>query len=235
MSNVNKRNVRNLNPVVGKSKGVMSESKEMRTMSITRALVTLKKLKEDISSFGKSGELLSFTYCERNGVKVAVYPSDVSVEEAPKIIDANYTSIQDKIKEYLRIKSAIAVANATTKVNFRDKKYTIYELISYKELIDSECEIYKRIEHSYRQALGHKSKGESTFESERIKRQDEMLKANKSLSEIEKFMKGDVVKYDVYSPLTLSEVMEKIQELSNITADIDMTLSEVNASTSIKY
>lgn len=208
--------------------------KNGRSMSITRALATMKKLKNDISGF-RNDAVLSSVYREKNKVKMMISPVDLSPEEAKTLIDKNYRSIIDKFNEYLTIKNAIALANVNTKVNFRGSSYTIFGLIAYRDMVGDEINIYKSLESSYKKSHMAKLQAETKATEERTRRKDELLKANKSISEIDKFMNDGTEEFHIYSPLPINEIIEKISSLEDVKSEIDMLLSEVNASTMIKY
>ena len=102
----------------------------MSTMSITRALVTLKTLNSQIESAIQSGKFVSRTIGKNQFRKV--FGSTDSVEAMSAKIQSSFDTVDGLIARRTRIKSAIVLSNATTKVTVLGQEMTVAECIDLK-------------------------------------------------------------------------------------------------------
>lgn len=206
-----------------------------RTMSITRALATLKRLHSDIVKFSENDGVLSYVYSVKHKVEMMIHPSGYSLDEASSLIKSNTSSILDKIKEYHKIKVAIAEANIKTYTTFKGEKYSLYSLMVYKDLVDSEINVYQEILKSYKRSNEFMQSSLDKQNTYLEERRADMVKANKSSGEIDKFINSERVEFKMESVMKVETVLSKIDELKVVKSEIDVLLSEINATTMISY
>lgn len=106
----------------------------MSTMSITRALVTLKTLNSQIESAIASGKFVSRTIGKNQFRKV--FGSTDSVEAMSAKIQSSFDTVDGLIARRTRIKSAIVLSNATTKVTVLGQEMTVAECIDLKSTVE---------------------------------------------------------------------------------------------------
>lgn len=212
-----------------------SVEKSKRTMSITRALATLKRLKKEISSFNENDKILSYVYNNKHNIDMVVFPTGYSIEDASKLVKSNTDSIIGKLEEYNNIKVAIANANVKNKVEFRGEKYSLYELMVKKDMIEDTRNVYYEMLKSCRKSNEAKQTYYGEQERNLEERRDSMIKANKSQKEIERFLESEKSEFHVVSTWTVDELLKKIEDLDTSKSEIDVVLSEANATTMIEY
>ena len=109
----------------------------MDTMTITRALAELKLLDSRIDQKIASGE---FVYMLSKKNRSNVNPESLKITSV-----ASYQSITDLIKRRNRIKSAIILSNANTKVTLNNEEMTVAEVIEQKQLINFYRNLYSKL------------------------------------------------------------------------------------------
>lgn len=106
----------------------------METMSITRALVTLKRLNDRISHAISKGKFISRTSGKNNFKKVT--GSNDSVEAMTAKIQGSFDSVDTLITQRGAIKSAIVLSNANTDVVIAGRTMKVCEAIELKSTVD---------------------------------------------------------------------------------------------------
>lgn len=106
-------------------------------MTITRALAELKLLDSRIDQKIASGEFV-YMLSKKNR-------SNVNPESLKTTSVASYQSITDLIKRRNRIKSAIILSNANTKVILNNEEMTVAEVIEQKQLINFYRNLYGKL------------------------------------------------------------------------------------------
>lgn len=205
-----------------------SETK-VNSMSITRALATIKTLTKTISKRESEECFASLVKGED-----AIYPVKGSSDEIVTSLASKHQSFMDKYDELVRLKFLVAKANVTTKVNYNGKEYTLYELITKKDTMEFLVGHYKDMLSAIDKVNHHRSSIISSETREVLDRRNELIKANRSVKEIDRiYPEVKDSDYKVVAPLTREEVTAKIEELENELAEFDMLLSEFNAKTTI--
>lgn len=106
----------------------------MATMSITRALVALKTTNQKINSAIAAGKFVAKTV-GKNQFRKVVGAND-SVEAMTAKIQASYDAVDSLIEYRTKLKSAIVLSNAVTKVNVLGKDITVAECIDLKSTVE---------------------------------------------------------------------------------------------------
>lgn len=204
----------------------------MATLSLHRALAELKLADNKISK--KIATIMVVGYKKEEGL----------VNEKTKLEDFNkealsqHDSITALIARKNALKALIVKANAETIVEIAGQKMTIAEAITRKDSIF--------IEEQYLQALkNNKRKIQTTIETHNTKIDANALKLvetalgkdnadeNAAKAIQEGYLKSN--KIELVDPLELDKIIEELEEdISNFKAEVDASLSEINATTTIE-
>ena len=214
--------------VLAKRDGVMQE-----TLSITRALVELKTLKNRVAK--KTTDLRPLAILV--GDKL---PKDLkSKEDFIKSAKADYQSIRDLTTRRAKIKSAIVQSNAVTRVKVGGEELTVAEAIERKTAIESEKFLLMTLSRAYSdevKAIEHHNDG---LKTQLLK----LLEATYSKSEAT-ISKDDHDKVAVpfyanneaklLDPLELRILIQNLEEeIVQFESEVDVILAESNARTDI--
>jgi len=187
----------------------------MEQITLTQALAEVKLLDKRIKdSINKA------KFCESiEGNKTLLGSSK---ENAVVSIESNYRSICDLIKRRSLIKARLNLANATTKVIFKNKELTIAELIDEKKTVE-----YKQFLLSkFRTNLYETQNQTQAYNQEKLQIQ---ASSGKELD------LSKLVTATVLDPLKLETklILDLEQEVYEFSRDVDVVLSTINATTKI--
>jgi hypothetical protein len=197
-------------------------------ISVTRALVELKTLDKRVQKTLQSSTFVSFKVNKQN-----VRQTD-TVEEAPQ----RFQSVMDMVERRNRLKSAIIMSNANTKVKVGNVMYTVAEAIERKSSIQnlrlvletlrrqyanvtlqveqSDARMVKNCERFLEQYFGKDAK---TDIEKRTQVQNEYMENNKTV---------------LVDPLGVRAHIEKLDaQITTFENDVDFALSESNALTTV--
>lgn len=209
-----------------------------KKISITRALVELKRLNDRISTAISAGTFVSTVVGKNSYQKVS--GSNQSVVEMTRTIQSSFDSVDTLITDRARIKSAIVMSNALTKVTIMKQEMTVAEAIELKSTV-----VFRR---QYLQVL----RNQLVVANRAIATTNATLEAaiEVSLNNIygsEKSKITDDTYKSVANPqkeqkeaslLDPQKIEAKIaaltEEISLLESEVDFTLSESNASTLIE-
>lgn len=204
-------------------------------ISITRALKELSVLDKRILSAVGSFNVLDVT---QGKFKNKALKSNTSIDEFSEKTKSNYQSLTDLVNRRNSLKSAIVLANATTKVKVGGDEYTVAEAIEKKtsiklkkailndlkkqkanidsELINARVNLNNNLDRFMEQNLG---KDRKTNKEDFDNIAQPYIEANE--------MKA-------VDPIGVNKVIESLeQEIEAFEADVDVVLSESNAKTTI--
>lgn len=204
----------------------------MEEITLTRALVELKSLNNKIDRL--SDQLMVVEV--KKGDKI--YLTNEDLKAFNKKAQASFQQLSDLIERYNNIKEKILNTNSTTKVEIAGKEYTIASAINRKNSIHMYQTFIERLKTNYNYA--RRSVEETNTETKR--RLDKMLekelesssKTNKeTIDSISKpFLAANTV--ELADPLGVENVIKIMEDdVENFLAEVDLTLSEVNAKTYI--
>lgn len=209
-----------------------------KKISITRALVELKRLNDRISTAISAGTFVSTVVGKNSYQKVS--GSNQSVVEMTGTIQSSFDSVDTLITNRARIKSAIVMSNALTKVTIMKQEMTVAEAIELKSTV-----VFRR---QYLQVL----RNQLVVANRAIATTNATLEAaiEVSLNNIygsEKSKITDDTYKSVANPqkeqkeaslLDPQKIEAKIaaltEEISLLESEVDFTLSESNANTLIE-
>jgi len=105
----------------------------MSQISISRALVTLKRTNDQINTAIASGKYVSRTIGKNQYKKVG--GSNDSVEQMTAKIQSSFDTVDGLIAKRQKIKSAIVLSNANTFVSIMGQTMTVAEIIELKSTV----------------------------------------------------------------------------------------------------
>lgn len=208
----------------------------MEKMNITKALAEIKLLDKRIEKEISNASFV--TYAKNSATKVK--NGTLTKEEFSKKAKASYQSITDMIARRNKIKSAIAVSNATNIVKVADKEYSVTEAITRKNTIESEKELIQQMKWQY-----NNSNGSRISENEVVNKNLQNLLVAMVGKDNAKNMSDEASKistqylseheFDIVDPVGVLELVESLEkEIDEFLADVDYALSYNNAITEIE-
>ena len=207
-------------------------------MSITRALVELKRLNDRIEQAILQGKFVSRTVGHNKFQKVIGIPN-VSVEQAKNKIQASFDKVDALIINREKIKSAIVLSNASTYVSVLGRSMTVAEAIELKSTV------------TFRQQYLNTLRNQLMLETREVDKANLELDTviTASLNTIYGNEKGKVdaemhkaitlpqkeqKEANLLDPMNIQSRIEKLtDEISQLSSEVDFVLSESNAMTQI--
>ena len=202
-------------------------------MTIHRALSELKlidaKIEKHISQLVPTG-------IYQKGKLIKGYQTE---EDFAKSAQSNYQSVIDLIKRKTAIKSAIVAANGVTKVTVAGKDMTVADAINFKAVVAHKKKLINRLESMHTSTLAELNKNNTIVENNVQKLLEmtfgkENVKADaKDMDAVRKpYMEQN--EFHLFDPLKVVHIGEAIEkEVTEFEAEVDATLSEINAVTYI--
>jgi hypothetical protein len=192
-------------------------------ITITRALAELKTLQQRIDKIRNASVFITYK---------------VRDEEKAKITKDNLQRIRDLMNYRKKLKSAIVQSNATTNVEIMSEKYTVAEAIERKRSIELEKQLLREMKSQFA-SVTQKVETQNQRVQQKLDRLLEVefgkdVKSNvenvKTISD--SYLKSN--KVEVVDPLGLENVIDKLEEdILNFETEVDLVLSESNATTKI--
>lgn len=195
-------------------------------MTITRGLTTLKLLDKRINKAITGGQFANYT---------------VGGKEQFQDIDPNasFQSVDDLINYRSKLKAAIMESNAKTIVKIGNKKMTVVEAIETKDSIKYRKDLLRKIMSDMRNVRGTVE----NINEDVAERLDRMLQANfskdgkvteKDIEAVSKpFLKQNEAK-EVENKKFYEKVENLEEEIDTFEAEVDLVLSESNATATIE-
>lgn len=197
----------------------------MTTMSITRALAELKNLNARIQKLTSTSIFMS---CVVSGNIPLVSETDIR---------SNWSSVNDLISRYEKIKFAILKSNSETKVKIGTKEYTVAEAIAMKDCIQYRKNLLDKLKQDRTTTLNAITYHQNSLQI----KVDVLLQNNfkeKSITEDDirsirdTYLKNNEIKS--IDPLRLDALLQKLEsEYDDFMTNINFCLSESNAITNI--
>jgi hypothetical protein len=209
---------------------------EKQRLTITRALKELKLLDARITK--KIGSFHPMGLKQKRAGEM-VLDTFKTVNEFNSEVSKEYQSINDIIERRRKLKQAIAISNATTKVTIAGQEMTVIEALESKTTAGHKKLLMDRMsarlnEMNRRIAL-HQDKLDANVD----KMIDTNLSKDRKADEeeykkiVEPFMADN--KLTKVDPIDVEKEIKKIEEYLEIfTADVDICLSESNSKTEIE-
>ena len=209
-----------------------------KKISITRALVELKRFDQRITQALNSSKFVERTVGRANKRKVPF--SNVSIADTEAAIRGSYDKVDQLIKNRAAMKSKIVLSNATTKVTVLGAQMTVAEAIELKTSVSSRQQYVNILRAQLQQ---HRQ----VIEVDNAKLQAKIDTSLNSIYGTEKAKidaamvaqvadpQRDLLESELLDPVGIEKRIEKLQEeISEITSEIDFVLSEANARTEIE-
>lgn len=202
------------------------------TMSVHEALARLKLLDKKIYQVRTN----------RTQVMAVIRNSDktidgVTLADFESTAKGTLQSFEAMLENYARLKSAIVLSNATTKVKICGKEYTVAEAIERKSLMKDKEAWASILSTQYENIVRMQKEKEESFQIgfERFLSSQGDAK-NRKAEEIEVLRKfySDNNGTHIFDPCNLSNVINKmVEEYEAFKTEVDFRLSESNAMTKI--
>lgn len=211
---------------------------ETQTISVTRALAELKRLKDRIARATVDGTFVAVTI--GTGTNQKVFSSNETVAETSARIQSSSDSVQGLINRYNELKSKVVISNATTLTKVANIQMTVAEAIERKTSI----QMYKALLQTMRSQLAAatvtkdtaNAKMDAVIESyvTTVYGAAERSKLDASLYEAVAKPQREAKQAELLDPTKIREQIAKLEEyISYMTNELDFSLSEINAQTVI--
>ena len=196
----------------------------MEKITITRGLTTLKTLDKKITKATRAGNFVTF---EVNGKATT---------------DINAVSDLQKVNDLIdyrdRLKSAIAASNAVTKVKVGQEVMTVVAAIEKKSSIAHKVKLLSTLQTE----LAETRSNIEYHNADAERRLDKLIEASvgsdsQKKDEIEAISKPFMKRNEatLVDPLKIEKVIEKLdEEIEDFLVNVDVSLSESNATTYIE-
>lgn len=200
-------------------------------ISVTRALAQIKTLDARIAT--ASGK--SFITFAVNGKAQGGSP----VADVERQLKANLQSVQDMIQERSKLKSAVVASNAVTKVTIAGVDMTVAQAIERKASIQQEQFLLTNL-IAQRRRVTADVEGTNRDVKQRLDKlietavgKDRKVDQAEVEAITEPFLKQNQAQY--VDPLGIDALIEKMEaEISGFLSEVDYSLSESNAVTTVE-
>jgi hypothetical protein len=203
------------------------------TISITRALAELKLLD---SRIGKKIEERDFVFLASKKNRHQIVPEVIS-----KDIRSTYQSITDLIQRRNKIKSAIILSNAVTKVKLKNEEMNVAEVIERKSILPYYRTLLTKLKRNKEMVLNHLERNNQSLEHDlqTILEINFGKQSNNKTNpdDIENISKAyrDANRSEIIDPLQIDQKIKEIEEMIEVyETESNFVLSESNATTKIK-
>lgn len=207
----------------------------MSKITIHRALTELKTISDRIDSSIYDLEVAG-TYSSAKKLIKGYKP----LVEFEKDVKADYQSVLALMTRRIALKSAINKANTMTNITIGDFEMTILEAINYKNAIVSKKELLRKLK-SQRDAKLSEMNRHNELVSQKADNLAEIALGKdgvRSKSEdVEAIRKPYIESNELTlsDPLGLDKTIKDLElEINNFDAEVDATLSEINATTFVE-
>lgn len=207
-------------------------------MTVTRALVELKRLDDRINSAISQGVFVGVTVGKDAQRKIV--NSHISVSEAENQIKGSFDTVEQLIANRQKIKSAVVLSNAQTKVTVLGREMSVAEAIELKSTITFRT-VFANTLKRQAQAAQLAVNDLQTKLDDAIERGVTTLygsdksKVDAGAYEVVATPQRNSKQPAVLDPQKISEKIAKVEkEISDLSSEVDFILSESNARTTIE-
>ena len=210
----------------------------MQQISVTRALVELKRLDERISKAISGGRFISRTIGRDSNKKVV--GSNDSVTAVEQAIQGSFDKVNSLVMNREKMKSAIVMSNANTKVTILGKVISVAEAIELKSTVGFRTLYLNTMRAQLTSERNFVDKAAILLDAEIETSLNTLYGADskkidaetlKSVSDVKKSQKEQAL-------LDAGKIEDKIAAVEaailNLTSELDFVLSESNAKTVIE-
>lgn len=200
----------------------MSETKT----TVTRGLSELNTIKKRLSKLIHGTTFLS--------TKVAGRAWRDHIHET----QSNWQAINDLLAHYEKLKFAIIMSNATTRVKINDRTYTVAEAIAMKEVIKDKRNVLNRLRQARQQTEDEVDRWNSHVRDKLDRllelnfKKEQKTNENDIKAVSEAYLKNNAI--EVKDPLRIDREIARLdEEIDSFTKEVDFALSESNAITQL--
>lgn len=199
-------------------------------ISITQGLAELKLLKSRLESAVHNGQYIT--------LKTKARPIDTV--EFSRNAQSYYQSYNDLLNRFNKLKGAIVISNATTRVTIASKEYTVAEAIEHKRNLHLKKQMLttlqtqlKSVQDSFaRHTNDIQNRAEKLLEVELGK--DSKTNVENSNQFVESFLKSN--RAEIIDPLKLESLISELsKDITEFETTVDWVLSESNGRTKIVF
>jgi len=197
----------------------------LQSFSVTRALAELKTLQKRIDRL------------QNETVFVSTKTVGKSWKDHVNDTKANWQAVNDLMVRYEKIKFALVISNATTKVTISGKTYTVAEAIAKKDHLSQKRELLKKL----REQRSFVDQCVKAHEHDVQARLDSLLNASlgsqrkesaDTTAISEPFLRNN--KIEVVDPINIDKATALLDsEITEFEKEVDLVLSESNAVTQL--
>lgn len=209
----------------------------MQSMSVTRALATLKQIDDKIQRVIQEGTFVYVTIGKNTSQKL--YDNTGTIDQTKSKIQESFDKVADLMTTRAKIKAAIVKSNAVTLVKILGTEVTVAEAIEMKATVNMKRSLLSTMKMQYTKC--------NNLVNQLNTKLDETIELN--LKTIYGSDKGKVdpsvyesiakpqreqKEANLLDPMNISKKIESLEEqISAIDTELDFALSEVNAKTEI--
>lgn len=213
-----------------------------QTISITRALVELKRYEQRIAQALNNGTFSAVSFGEGGKTRVeSINRMKVpgTVKEVEELIAASFQSVNRLILNRQALKAAIVKSNATTVMNFMGREITVAEAIEVKSSVNQLRMAHATISNQVTMAMSTVSTAEAKLAATIENLTAQALGGSGKVDAVAQEAISKV-QYATHRPAVIGHEyaqnnLESLQNtISAINAELDFSLSEVNAKTLIE-
>ncbi len=202
-------------------------------ISVHRALAEIKLLNKRIES-GCNVDFLAANTMSNVTIR------GKSLEDYKKLITGNYDSVTTLIENRKRIKSALVISNATTKVKVGNQEFSVAEAIERKNAIDLEKLLLNNLKQQYNACNKAVNDNGARLPEMLEKYLSVVLGTDKNTRDPESvkahtkdFEKRN--KMELIDPLNIATKIEQLEKsIDDFETNVDYILSESNATTFVE-
>ena len=211
-----------------------------KTMTITRALSTLKQIESEIKGyFDKPRILIASTIGLDNNKRSSI--SGYTVETLTQRIQSDVDGLEGLMTRQFKIKSKIIESNSKTNITVGGKTMTVAEAIFLKSTIEQRKSNITKIQTLITSARTQYEKYRKDFDNGL----NEISKNNKGVDfdveQITKLREAEMSVFkslntpEIYDPLKVNDFVEKeLKFINDVVTELDYTLSTSNVQTTIE-
>ena len=211
-----------IKPSTQKSSSSSSDTK--LKLTVTKALVDLKTLDKRIQKLISESVFVS--------LKGELRKSDIKISKA----QSNYDKIRDLLTMRVKLKSALVISNATTRVKVADMDMTVAEAIELKSSIKNYKTLLGKLRDQFgacNQQMEHDNQRVRQSLESTLKKTEDTKEQMISLDYIRSHMKIHGVEMD--DPIDAQKKMDELETfITNFEDSVDVVLSVTNATTQIE-
>ena len=202
-------------------------------MTIHRALAELKLL--DIKITKQINTMRPIGSVQKGKLVGGIIAIDVFEKNAKSALQ----SVTDLINRKITIKSAIVESNSVTKITVNDKAMLVADAIAYKDLIQYKKSLLAKLSREYAESVrtiennnAQVNSNALTLAEQALGKEGIKITDKDAINNIEPYL--DNTLFNLVDPLNLKDMMVILDnEIMGFETDIDATLSESNAITTI--